>query len=209
MTRPSARDFKKVFETAGLHGISVFYREADNGKGSYEISGWEWVEHVPEEFDLTTSEVFPDHFIGVLDGAPMPEHYGTMEEIVSATYERLIERVQETRAQLVGARRSSASRPEPAPENAGEPVTPALVAWIQAQGLDEGTKRSVIAGVEERSAFGAEKYGQVLMSRDGRDSVNDAAQELIDALQYIQAARMKGQNLDAVKPLVALLTQLV
>ena len=203
MNRPSARDFKKVFETAGLHGISVFYREADNGKGSYEISGWEWVEHVHEE------EVFPDHFIGVLDGAPMPEHYGTMEEIVSATYERLIERVQEARAQLVGARRSSASTPEPAPENAGEPVTPALVAWIQAQGLDEGTKRSVIAGVEERSAFGAEKYGQVLMSRDGRDSVNDAAQELIDALQYIQAARMKGQNLDAIKTLVALLTQLV
>ena len=209
MNRPSARDFKKAFEASGLHGISVFYREADNGKGSYEISGWEWVEHVPEEFDLTTSEVFPDHFIGVLDGAPMPEHYGTMEEIVSATYERLIERVQEARAQLVGARRSSASTPEPAPENAGEPVTPALVTWIQAQGLDEGTKRSVIAGVEERSAFGAEKYGQVLMSRDGRDSVNDAAQELIDALQYIQAARMKGQNLDAVKPLVALLTQLV
>ena len=121
----------------------------------------------------------------------------------------MIERVQEARAQLVGARRSSASRPEPAPENAGEPVTPALVAWIQAQGLDEGTKRSVIAGVEERSAFGAEKYGQVLMSRDGRDSVNDAAQELIDCLQYIQAARRKGQDLEPIKPLIALLTQLV
>lgn len=209
MNRPSARDFKKKFDEVGLHGISVFYREADNGKGSYEISGWEWVEHVPEEVDLTTSEVFPDHFIGVLDGAPMPEHYGTMEEIVSATYERLIDRVQEARTQLVEARRSSASRPEPAPENAGEPVTPALVAWVQAQGLDESTKHEVIAGIEERSAFGAEKYGQVLMSRDGRDSVNDAIQELIDALQYVQAARMKGQGLDILKPYVRLLTQLV
>jgi hypothetical protein len=84
-----------------------------------------------------------------------------------------------------------------------------LVAWIQAQGLDEQTKREVIAGIEERSAFGAEKYGQVLMSLDGRDSVNDAVQELIDALQYLQAARMKGQGLDTIKPYVSLLTQLV
>jgi len=75
--------------------------------------------------------------------------------------------------------------------------------------LDEATKHDVIAGVEERSAFGAEKYGQVLMSRDGRDSVNDAVQELIDALQYVQAARMKEQDLGIIKPYLALLTRLV
>lgn len=209
MSRPSAREFKKAFEDGGLKGISVFYREADNGKGSYEISGWEWVEYVDEDFDVQTREVFPPHFVGVLNGAPVPEHYGTMGDIVAATYQDLIGRVRAAKADLVNARGSSTSLPEPSPKDAGEPVTPALVAWIQAQGLDEQTKREVIAGIEERSAFGAEKYGQVLMSLDGRDSVNDAVQELIDALQYIQAARMKGQSLDRLKPLLSLLTQLV
>ena len=209
MSRPSAREFKKAFEDGGLKGISVFYREADNGKGSYEISGWEWVEYIEEDFDVEAREVFPPHFVGVLNGAPAPEHYGTVDDIVSATFHDLIERVRSARAELVNARGSSTSLPEPSPKNAGEPVTPALVAWIQAQGLDEQTKREVIAGIEERSAFGAEKYGQVLMSLDGRDSVNDAVQELIDALQYLQAARMKGQGLDIIKPYVSLLTQLV
>jgi hypothetical protein len=208
MSRPSVSDFKKAFEDGGLKGISVFYREADIGHGYYEISGWEWVEYVDEDFNVHSREIFPPHFVGVLNGAPVPEHYGTVSDIVAATYQDLIGRVRAAKAELVNARGSSTSLPEPSPKNAGEPVTPALVAWIQTQGLDEQTKREVIAGIEERSAFGAEKYGQVLMSLDGRDSVKDAVQELIDALQYLQAARMKGQSLDPIKPFLSLLTQL-
>jgi hypothetical protein len=92
------------------------------------------------------------------------------------------------------------SRPEPPPVNRGEPVTPPLLAWLRAHGF-EGEARAV----EARDAFGREKYGQPLMTLDGRDPIEDARQELADALQYIQRAAMLGADLT---PLAGLLDAL-
>lgn len=92
------------------------------------------------------------------------------------------------------------SRPEPAPVNRGEPVTPPLLDWLRSYGFDDEARV-----VEARAAFGREKYGQPLMTLDGRDPIEDARQELADALQYVQRAAMLGADLT---PLAGLLDAL-
>lgn len=90
------------------------------------------------------------------------------------------------------------SMPEPAPRLGGEPVTPALVAWL----IDHAAAQSVVDAVLARDAFGREKYGQPLMTDDGRDVVEDARQELADALQYIMRARLTHADITALGPLI-------
>lgn len=90
----------------------------------------------------------------------------------------------------------SPSVPEPAPVNSGVEVTRPLVAWLlepNAEGRASFTRTARL--VEARAAFGLEKYGQPLMTLDGRDPVEDALQELGDALQYVQKALMLGADL--------------
>lgn len=92
------------------------------------------------------------------------------------------------------------SRPEPPPVDRGEPVTPPLVEWLRGRGLEDTARL-----VEARDAFGREKYGQPLMSHDGRDPIEDARQEFGDALQYVQRALMVGADLSPLRePLHAL-----
>lgn len=43
---------------------------------------------------------------------------------------------------------------------------------------------------EERRAQGIERYGTTLQRDNGRDHYADAVQELVDAVVYLQAARM-------------------
>lgn len=46
--------------------------------------------------------------------------------------------------------------------------------------------------VETRTAFGMKKYGQMLMTEDGRDTGRDAVEEMGDLLQYAYKAKMNG-----------------
>lgn len=46
--------------------------------------------------------------------------------------------------------------------------------------------------VLERRAFGLRKYGTLLRAENGRDQMCDAAEELLDALAYLAAARAEG-----------------
>jgi len=82
-----------------------------------------------------------------------------------------------------------ASVPEPPPEPRGEPVIPGLLAWLREQG-EEAAAQLVV----ERDAFGTRKYGQTLLSDDGRDPIEDCRQELGDALIYSWKARMRGAD---------------
>lgn len=45
-----------------------------------------------------------------------------------------------------------------------------------------------------RSAMGAEKYGTVLRTKNGRRAVVDLYQELLDACMYSGQARLEGDN---------------
>jgi hypothetical protein len=53
---------------------------------------------------------------------------------------------------------------------------------------------NLIILVEERNAFGVAKYGQPLMTRDGRNGIEDARQELGDLLQYVCKCAMTNEE---------------
>lgn len=104
------------------------------------------------------------------------------------------------------AAREAVSTAQPDPIVRGQPVTPALVAWILERGEDV---EQLVAIVEARDAFGRRKYGQPLYSDDGRDVSADFGQELADAMQYSMAARMRGVSLAAWAPVLRALADLV
>lgn len=76
---------------------------------------------------------------------------------------------------------TQASTPEPPPKPGQELVTPALLAFLRDP---MGAPPYVLDLVRQRDAFGRAKYGQGLMTFDGRDTYEDLRQELGDALQY-------------------------
>ena len=104
-----------------------------------------------------------------------------------------------------GEKRVRASVPEPPPVERGVPVTPVLVGFLR----DRGAPAEVVVAVLARDAFGREKYGQPLMSEDGRDPVEDCRQELADGLQYAMRARMVGADLTPLLPFVTELRALI
>ena len=104
------------------------------------------------------------------------------------------------------AAREAVSTAQPDPIVRGQPVTPALVAWILERGEDV---EQLVAIVEACDAFGRRKYGQPLFSDDGRDVSADFGQEVVDAAFYGMAARMRGVSLAAWAPVLRALADLV
>ena len=101
------------------------------------------------------------------------------------------------------------SVPEPDPVPAGREVTPVLLEWVSQNIREDDYDGSVTKLIKQRDAFGREKYGQPLMSGDGRNDLEDLRQELGDALQYACKARMNGKNVKSVIPLVLALASMV
>ena len=96
-----------------------------------------------------------------------------------------------------------ASIPEPSPINKGVNVNEALKEYIKQ--LYEETpyfKQKIIHLLEERNLYGLEKYGQSLMSKDGRDDIEDARQEIGDMIQYIFKAKINSKDTSELIPLV-------
>ncbi len=112
----------------------------------------------------------------------------------------------------------SPSVPEPDPKPEGVVVPDALHSVLMHTKdifLDETPdfKRAavqeldhLIALVKERDAFGRAKYGQPLMSNDGRNGIEDARQELGDLLQYVMKCKLAGQDLSDFMRLVSTAT---
>ena len=94
------------------------------------------------------------------------------------------------------------SKPEPAPKRLGEIIPESLIIFFQNSKLEESLKNKLIELIMERDIFGREKYGQPLMSMDGRDTVEDARQEIGDLLQYTHKAIINGEDLGPIKELV-------
>ena len=63
--------------------------------------------------------------------------------------------------------------------------------------------------VEFRSDFGLSKYGQRLLTFDGRDPVQDALEEFGDLLQYAWKARMEEKDLFRLKKLIPILVYII
>lgn len=54
----------------------------------------------------------------------------------------------------------------------------------------------VIDDLRERERIGYKKYGKVLRAFDGRDSLKDLYEELLDASQYIKKAMIEQERLE-------------
>ena len=113
---------------------------------------------------------------------------------------------------------SKIATPEPNPLLHGDRVPDLLINRLAAMRARHGHVRGwalsgaydrAIDGVKARSEFGFAKYGQVLMTGDGRDGLNDAAQELIDAMQYAYKAKLNGINVTPLRELWQILGTLL
>lgn len=97
------------------------------------------------------------------------------------------------------------SQPEPAPLNKGKSVPDELIKWLHSQ----TNSAEAIQLIRERDEFGRKKYGQPLMTEDGRNSVEDARQELGDLLQYVYKAKMNGEDLTPIREILPHLANLL
>lgn len=95
----------------------------------------------------------------------------------------------------------SESVPEPPPQPRGVVIPDALCTHIQLQ--QPYAWQALLQLVLERDAFGRKKYGQPLMSEDGRNGLEDARQELGDLLQYTYKMYVAGDS-DGLEQLWAL-----
>ena len=101
---------------------------------------------------------------------------------------------------MSGASGPRGSVPEPKPLPLGEVVSIRLIAELeelrnQTQSIPiVHNLTDLIILVEERNAYGMAKYGQPLMTRDGRNGIEDARQELGDLLQYVCKCAMTNEE---------------
>lgn len=87
--------------------------------------------------------------------------------------------------------------PQPPPVPKGEAVPPVFQAWAARNGFPEAEELS-----RDRATFGEAKYGQPLMTEDGRDSIEDAKDELGDFCHYLQKAIMNGEDIRKLAPIL-------
>lgn len=111
-------------------------------------------------------------------------------------------------AHTLSAHAVAPSAPEPPPQPKGQPVTPQLVAWLGQHGSAQS-----IELVQARAAFGLGKYGQGLMTGDGRNTFNDISDELGDAQQYAFKALINtdltSEQVDTLKTYIQDLTAII
>lgn len=95
--------------------------------------------------------------------------------------------------------------PQPPPVASGVPVTEELLLWIDESSFHGDIKAKVKKLISDRSDFGLKKYGQCLMSDDGRNDVIDAMQEAGDLIQYAYKAKLNGKLPELRKQLLPLM----
>lgn len=96
------------------------------------------------------------------------------------------------------------SIPEPDPVAEGIVVPEALIKHLTESGYDH-----LIPLIRERDAFGRAKYGQPLMSEDGRNGIEDARQELGDLLQYVYKCHLAGEDLTELQKDISMAYQVI
>jgi|DEB0MinimDraft_6_1074348.scaffolds.fasta_scaffold96415_2 hypothetical protein len=94
------------------------------------------------------------------------------------------------------------SIPEPPPKDKGFSIPCALINFIESSCSDEDIKREAIHLITMRDRFGRAKYGQPLMSEDGRDCIEDAMQEIGDLMQYVFKAKCNGRDLEPIRKMM-------
>jgi hypothetical protein len=90
----------------------------------------------------------------------------------------------------------SAATPEPKPVPNNHPAIADVVA-AELVALHEPMAREVATDVMARKAFGLAKYGTPLQPFNGRNTLNDLYQELVDAVKYARVALYEASYLKA------------
>lgn len=98
---------------------------------------------------------------------------------------------------------------QPAPVNRGVPVNDVAMRWLHRVIADDAERADVCAVVRRRGEAGVKKYGQPLMSDDGRDKEQDALEELFDAMVYIVSGKLGGVRMDRIGRMHSLLGALI
>lgn len=88
------------------------------------------------------------------------------------------------------------NKPEPLP-TAGE--GPAIWDLVIADLENKGASRALVQVARDRDAMGTKKYGTQLHAWDGRNSLIDGLQELLDAAVYLRKALQEGQTAPLLK----------
>lgn len=84
---------------------------------------------------------------------------------------------------------------QPKPVEKGVVVPTALINFIEThERLTETEKTDLVKLIYERDELGRSKYGQSLMSLDGRSGVQDCLEELGDLLQYAFKCKLNGSE---------------
>lgn len=83
---------------------------------------------------------------------------------------------------------------QPNPIKKGIEVTPNLLKWLIECNASSNLKKII----NNRYHFGLKKYGQALMTEDGRDTMIDAIEEAADLLQYLYKAYLTNISPDPV-----------
>jgi hypothetical protein len=99
---------------------------------------------------------------------------------------------------------------QPKPKLEGVSVPDKLIEWISNQNeLPKETISKGISLIQQRDAFGRQKYGQPLMTMDGRKTMVDALEELGDLLQYLYKAKLNHEDCSEIKTLIPILNTLI
>jgi hypothetical protein len=102
------------------------------------------------------------------------------------------------------------SVPEPPPKDEGILVTECLLDWINGRNdINPEIKEKAIRLIQARDNYGFQKYGQHLRTGDGRDDIEDAAQEIGDAMQYVMKAILNNRNTKPIADMVNVLVLLL
>ena len=99
--------------------------------------------------------------------------------------------------------------PQPPPKPEGREVFRELVIFLLKLKMSRKRVAQAIELISARDAFGRAKYGQPLMTTDGRDDIEEAVQEIGDAMMYIHKAKMNGKDLKPVREHLAVLNAMV
>jgi hypothetical protein len=97
---------------------------------------------------------------------------------------------------------------QPKPINKGIVVFNLIQSYLD-RVKDKSYNSEVLEQLFQRYEFGLLKYGQPLMSDDGRDSIQDINEELLDAIQYTIKAKYNKCDLSTIKKTLYILNEIV
>lgn len=117
--------------------------------------------------------------------------------------------VKEIQTIPLNSRKDINTQNNPQPKKEGKIVYPYLVEWIENQKFNRSTNIKLSKLVNDRFTLGMQKYRQPLMTLDGRNTVKDYTDELMDALFYGMKAKMNGDSMKEFRELLEILQRLV